>query len=99
MGRTVIDMENDKLILRVRDKQEIFNIYNSFEQPHNVNYCYIIDEEELPNQRNCQNRKSKFDELLDKDKNGDYRILRAKRECIRENYMKCKSGISLFELP
>ncbi|XP_022897561.1 uncharacterized protein LOC111411243 [Olea europaea var. sylvestris] len=50
-GRTLIDMEKGELILRVEDKQEIFNIYIQYEKPPNKNDCYRIDEEESPDQR------------------------------------------------
>lgn len=53
MGRTLIDMENGELILRVEDKQKIFNIYIQYQKPPNKNDCYRIDEEEPPDQRNC----------------------------------------------
>ncbi|XP_022888203.1 uncharacterized protein LOC111403812 [Olea europaea var. sylvestris] len=53
MGRTLIDMKKGELILRVEDKQKIFNIYIQHEKPSNKNDCYRIDEEEPPDQRNC----------------------------------------------
>ncbi|XP_022870313.1 uncharacterized protein LOC111389619 [Olea europaea var. sylvestris] len=52
-GRTLIDMEKGELILRVEDKQEIFNIYIKYEKPPNKNDCCRIDKEERPDQRSC----------------------------------------------
>ncbi|XP_022893960.1 uncharacterized protein LOC111408431 [Olea europaea var. sylvestris] len=54
MERTLIDMEKGKIILRVEDKQERFNIYTQCEKPPNKNDCSRSDEEEPPDQRNCQ---------------------------------------------
>ncbi|XP_022893034.1 uncharacterized protein LOC111407648 [Olea europaea var. sylvestris] len=79
-GQTLIDMEKGELILRVEDKQEIFNIYIQYEKPPNKNDCYRIDEEEPPDQRTCQNKKTNFGELLGRDKNGQIKIWRAKKD-------------------
>lgn len=99
MGQTLIDMENGELILRVEDKQEIFNIYIQYEKPPNKNNCYRIDEEEPPDQRSCQNKKTNFGVLLGRDKNGQIKIWRAKKNYINENCTECNDGITWFEPP
>lgn len=55
MDRNLIDMENEELIFRVEDKQEIFKMYTPYKKPSNLKYCYRIDEEELPDQRRYSN--------------------------------------------
>ncbi|XP_022855432.1 uncharacterized protein LOC111376690 [Olea europaea var. sylvestris] len=98
-GRTLIDMEKGELILRVEDKQEIFNIYIQYEKPPNKNDCYRIDEEEPPDQQSCQNKTTNFGELLGRDKNGQIKIWRAEKDCINENCTESNDGITWFEPP
>lgn len=56
-SRTLIDMEKGKLILKVDVKEEIFNIYTTFEQPSKIkDYCRI-DEKEPLDQWESSNRR------------------------------------------
>ncbi|XP_022871200.1 uncharacterized protein LOC111390396 [Olea europaea var. sylvestris] len=59
-GRTLIDMEKGELILRMEDKQKIFNIYTQYEKPPNKNDSCRIDKEEPPDQRSYQKKKTKI---------------------------------------
>jgi hypothetical protein len=98
-GRTLIDMEKGELILRVEDKQEIFNIYTPLETPSKNNLCCGIDEEKPPGQRSCKNRRPNFGGLLGRDKNGNIKIWRAQKGCMNENCTTCHDGIKWFEPP
>lgn len=98
-GRTLVDVKNGEIILRVEDKQEIFNIYTQYEQAPNIKSCCRVDEEEPPDQRGYQKRKSNFGELLGWDKNGNIKIWKVKKGCINESCTKCNDEIIWFEPP
>lgn len=52
-----IDMKKGELILRIDNKQEIFNIHTPFEELPNYKYCYRISEEKPLDKRHYTNQR------------------------------------------
>lgn len=92
-------MEKCELVLRVEYKQELFNIYNPFEQLSKLEYCFRFFEVEQPDHWRYQNQ-IEIDGTIGafKDENGDCRE-RKKKWCKNENCTKCNEAIASFESP